>query len=62
MRLEGQSTATYCAVITENGELGLGLGDMDIHQQITEQRVRSSDCTLKRMYRHRYDLPIGLTV
>ncbi|XP_057692634.1 uncharacterized protein zgc:136858 [Corythoichthys intestinalis] len=39
MRLEGQSTATYCAVITENGELSLGLGDMDIHQQITEQYV-----------------------
>uniref|UniRef100_A0A3Q3E2L4 Zgc:136858 n=1 Tax=Hippocampus comes TaxID=109280 RepID=A0A3Q3E2L4_HIPCM len=39
MRLEGQSTATYCAVITENGELSLGLGDMDIHQQITEQCV-----------------------
>ncbi|XP_051916675.1 uncharacterized protein zgc:136858 isoform X3 [Hippocampus zosterae] len=39
MRLEGQSTATYCAVITENGELSLGLGDMDIHQQITERCV-----------------------
>uniref|UniRef100_A0A3B5A4W4 Pseudouridine-metabolizing bifunctional protein C1861.05-like n=1 Tax=Stegastes partitus TaxID=144197 RepID=A0A3B5A4W4_9TELE len=38
-RLEGQSTATYCAVITESGELSLGLGDMDIHQQITEQYV-----------------------
>ncbi|XP_061629815.1 uncharacterized protein zgc:136858 isoform X2 [Phyllopteryx taeniolatus] len=38
-RLEGQSTATYCAVITENGELSLGLGDMDIHQLITEQYV-----------------------
>uniref|UniRef100_A0A8D3DUC4 Zgc:136858 n=1 Tax=Scophthalmus maximus TaxID=52904 RepID=A0A8D3DUC4_SCOMX len=38
-RLEEQSTATYCAVITESGELSLGLGDMDIHQQITEQYV-----------------------
>ncbi|XP_077373398.1 uncharacterized protein LOC144016319 isoform X2 [Festucalex cinctus] len=38
-KLEGHSTATYCAVITENGELGLGLGDMDIHQQITEKYV-----------------------
>ncbi|XP_038553987.1 pseudouridine-metabolizing bifunctional protein C1861.05 isoform X2 [Micropterus salmoides] len=38
-RLEKQSTATYCAVITESGELSLGLGDMDIHQQITEQHV-----------------------
>ncbi|XP_042351382.1 pseudouridine-metabolizing bifunctional protein C1861.05 [Plectropomus leopardus] len=38
-RLEEQSTATYCAVITESGELSLGLGDMDVHQQITEQYV-----------------------
>ncbi|KAK2842501.1 hypothetical protein Q5P01_012701 [Channa striata] len=38
-RLEGQRTATYCAVITEGGELSLGLGDMDIHQHITEQYV-----------------------
>ncbi|KAM7414898.1 hypothetical protein PAMA_019626 [Pampus argenteus] len=38
-RLQDQSTATYCAVITESGELSLGLGDMDIHQQITEHYV-----------------------
>ncbi|XP_034541782.1 pseudouridine-metabolizing bifunctional protein C1861.05 [Notolabrus celidotus] len=38
-RLEDQSTATYCVVITENGEMGLGLGDMDVHEQITEQFV-----------------------
>ncbi|KAM9753283.1 uncharacterized protein ACNS7B_006624 [Menidia menidia] len=38
-RLEQQSTATYCAVITESGELSLGLGDMDIHQHITAQYV-----------------------
>lgn len=42
-RLEEQSTATYCAVITESGELSLGLGDMDVHQQITEQYVSSAD-------------------
>ncbi|XP_053112226.1 uncharacterized protein LOC128327452 [Hemicordylus capensis] len=39
LRLEGHNTATYCAVITGSGELTLGLGDMDIHQQITEQYV-----------------------
>lgn len=39
-RLQDQRTATYCAVITESGELSLGLGDMDIHQQIQEQYVR----------------------
>ncbi|KAK5604567.1 hypothetical protein CRENBAI_015323 [Crenichthys baileyi] len=38
-RLEKQNTATYCAVINENGELSLGLGDMDVHQQITEHYV-----------------------
>ncbi|XP_054886592.1 uncharacterized protein zgc:136858 isoform X3 [Poeciliopsis prolifica] len=38
-RLGKQNTATYCAVITDNGELSLGLGDMDIHQQITEHYV-----------------------
>ncbi|KAM7396967.1 hypothetical protein PAMP_019970 [Pampus punctatissimus] len=38
-RLQDQNTATYCAVITESGELSLGLGDMDIHQQITEHYV-----------------------
>lgn len=38
-RLQDQRTATYCAVITESGELNLGLGDMDIHQQIQEQYV-----------------------
>ncbi|TSK28061.1 Pseudouridine-metabolizing bifunctional protein C1861.05 [Bagarius yarrelli] len=38
-RLPGHRTATYCAVITESGELSLGLGDMDIHQEIKEQYV-----------------------
>ncbi|XP_062318123.1 uncharacterized protein zgc:136858 isoform X1 [Osmerus eperlanus] len=42
-RLQDQSTATYCAVITENGELSLGLGDMDIHQQITVHYVSQFD-------------------
>ncbi|XP_069715135.1 uncharacterized protein [Phaenicophaeus curvirostris] len=39
LQLEGKSSATYCAVITTAGELSVGLGDMDIHQQITEQYV-----------------------
>uniref|UniRef100_A0AAQ6ILB1 Carbohydrate kinase PfkB domain-containing protein n=1 Tax=Anabas testudineus TaxID=64144 RepID=A0AAQ6ILB1_ANATE len=38
-RIEEQSTATYCVVITGSGELSLGLGDMDIHQQITQHYV-----------------------
>ncbi|XP_069759704.1 uncharacterized protein [Narcine bancroftii] len=33
------STAVYCAVIAPTGELSLGLGDMDIHSQITTQYV-----------------------
>jgi len=39
LQLEGKSTATYSAMITSAGELSIGLGDMDIHQQITEQYV-----------------------
>ncbi|KAI6079873.1 Pseudouridine-metabolizing bifunctional protein-like isoform X3 [Aix galericulata] len=39
LQLERKSTATYCAVITSAGELSVGLGDMDIHHQITEQYV-----------------------
>lgn len=39
VRLGGQSTATYFVVINETGEMSLGLGDMDIHEQITEQFV-----------------------
>ncbi|XP_068595002.1 uncharacterized protein zgc:136858 [Brachionichthys hirsutus] len=42
-RLEGQSTATYCVVIAESGEMILGLGDMDIHGQITERCVSQFD-------------------
>ncbi|MFT7796753.1 pseudouridine-metabolizing bifunctional protein C1861.05-like [Arapaima gigas] len=38
-RIQEQRTATYCVVITETGELSFGLGDMDIHQQITDQYV-----------------------
>ncbi|XP_078076156.1 uncharacterized protein LOC144498630 isoform X2 [Mustelus asterias] len=37
--LPEHSTAVYCAVIKVNGELSLGLGDMDIHWQITEPYV-----------------------
>ncbi|XP_067856189.1 LOW QUALITY PROTEIN: uncharacterized protein zgc:136858 [Heptranchias perlo] len=37
--LPEHSTAVYCAVVTATGELSLGLGDMDIHRQITEQYV-----------------------
>ncbi|NXD08907.1 YOW5 protein, partial [Nothocercus nigrocapillus] len=39
LQLEGKNTATYCAVITGAGELSIGLGDMDIHREITEQYV-----------------------
>uniref|UniRef100_M3XK43 Zgc:136858 n=2 Tax=Latimeria chalumnae TaxID=7897 RepID=M3XK43_LATCH len=38
-RLREHSTATYCAVIAGSGELSLGIGDMAIHQTITEQYV-----------------------
>ncbi|XP_018426000.1 PREDICTED: pseudouridine-metabolizing bifunctional protein C1861.05-like [Nanorana parkeri] len=38
-QLKGHSTATYCAVITGSGDLSLGVGDMEIHQQITEKHI-----------------------
>uniref|UniRef100_H3DEZ4 Zgc:136858 n=1 Tax=Tetraodon nigroviridis TaxID=99883 RepID=H3DEZ4_TETNG len=38
-RLKQQSTATYCSVMAGSGEMVLGLGDMDVHQQITEEYV-----------------------
>ncbi|XP_072001353.1 uncharacterized protein [Engystomops pustulosus] len=37
--LKGHNTATYCAVISGSGDLSLGLGDMEIHQQITTKHV-----------------------
>lgn len=42
-RLKQQSTATYCSIMAESGEMILGLGDMDIHQQITEEYVSTPD-------------------
>lgn len=42
-RLQQQSTATYCSIMAESGEMILGLGDMDIHQQITEEYVRTPE-------------------
>lgn len=42
-RLQQQSTATYCSIIAESGEMILGLGDMDIHQLITEGYVSTPD-------------------
>ncbi|KAM3609143.1 uncharacterized protein V6R79_010192 [Siganus canaliculatus] len=38
-RLEKQNTATYVVLVGEGGEMTLGLGDMDVHQQITEKYV-----------------------
>lgn len=42
-RLKRRNTATYCSIIAESGEMILGLGDMDIHQQITEAYVSTPD-------------------
>ncbi|XP_075458774.1 uncharacterized protein LOC142496176 isoform X2 [Ascaphus truei] len=47
-RLKGHSSATYCAVITESGEVNLGLGDFAIHQQITETYVSQFEDSLRR--------------
>ncbi|XP_063785022.1 uncharacterized protein LOC134933611 isoform X4 [Pseudophryne corroboree] len=47
-RLKSHNTATYCAVITGSGELSLGLGDMEIHNQITESHVSQFADSLRR--------------
>ncbi|KAM4037915.1 uncharacterized protein ACNLHF_016339 isoform 1-T5 [Anomaloglossus baeobatrachus] len=46
--LTGHNTATYCAVISGSGDLSLGLGDMEIHQQITEKHVSQFAERLRR--------------
>lgn len=37
--MEGHRTATYCAVLQKGGQLLFGIGDMDIHSQITPEYV-----------------------
>ncbi|XP_062611598.1 uncharacterized protein LOC134273423 isoform X1 [Saccostrea cucullata] len=39
LELEGQRTATYCAVLQKGGQLLFGIGDMDIHSQITPEYI-----------------------
>lgn len=39
LELEGERTATYCAVLQKGGQLLFGIGDMDIHSQITPEYV-----------------------
>ncbi|XP_076083091.1 uncharacterized protein LOC143054088 isoform X1 [Mytilus galloprovincialis] len=37
--LDKFNTATYCAVLSSNGELMFGIGDMDVHKQITPEYI-----------------------
>lgn len=37
--LDDHNTATYCAVLRQCGELMFGIGDMDIHKQITPEYI-----------------------
>ncbi|XP_052089369.1 uncharacterized protein LOC127726068 [Mytilus californianus] len=37
--LDKFNTATYCAVLSSNGELMFGIGDMDVHKQITPDYI-----------------------
>lgn len=39
LEMEGHRTATYCAVLQKGGQLLFGIGDMDIHSQITPEYV-----------------------
>ena len=51
-RLQEQRTATYCAGMTENGDLSLGLGDRHNSQQITEQYVSISEAGTRHQSLH----------
>ncbi|KAL4218074.1 hypothetical protein ACF0H5_022811 [Mactra antiquata] len=44
--IDGYSTATYCPVL-QNGELLFGIGDMNIHQQISPQYISQFEDELK---------------
>lgn len=39
LEMEGHRTATYCAVLQKGGQLLFGIGDMDIHAQITPEYI-----------------------
>eukprot|EP00105_Crassostrea_gigas_P002134 XP_011414561.1 PREDICTED: pseudouridine-metabolizing bifunctional protein C1861.05 [Crassostrea gigas] len=41
LEMEGHRTATYCAVLQKGGQLLFGIGDMDIHSQITPEYIQT---------------------
>ena len=47
LRLAGERTATYCAILDNSGELMYGIGDMDIHALISSQYVCSCSSSLR---------------
>lgn len=44
--LDNFNTATYCAVLRNGGELLFGIGDMDVHNQITPELVSKFESSL----------------
>lgn len=53
LRTSAQPTATYCAVLENSGEVFLGVGDMNIHNQISIQHVSSFTKLLQKWIIHR---------
>lgn len=49
--MEGHRTATYCAVLQKGGQLLFGIGDMDIHSQITPEYVSIMQVWLRQIGR-----------
>ncbi|XP_078333760.1 uncharacterized protein LOC111122585 [Crassostrea virginica] len=48
LELEGERTATYCAVLQKGGQLLFGIGDMDIHSQITPEYIEKHQSIIER--------------
>ncbi|XP_048726915.1 uncharacterized protein LOC125645446 isoform X2 [Ostrea edulis] len=46
--LEELRTATYCAVLQKGGELLFGIGDMDIHNQITPEYIEGYQSLIEK--------------
>ena len=56
-RLKGQSTPTYCPVLTHSGHLMFGIGDMDLHSLVSPDMVSTLCYTAPPHTRLHYTTP-----
>ena len=47
IRLAGQRTSTYVSVFDERGQLGAGISDMEIMEQLDAERLREQEASLR---------------